>query len=104
MTIEELWKLFPIFLVEHREKWKDDYKEIESELQKLLSDCSSHRINHIGSTAISGIWAKNIVDVLIEIPMSEDLNKVAEIMKQNGFTLIISKKTSHPGHQIMISS
>ena len=88
MTMEELWELFPIFLVEHREHWKDDYKEIESELQKLLSDCNSPRINHIGSTAISGIWAKNIVDVLVEIPMSEDIEKVAEIMKQNGFIIM----------------
>ena len=33
MTIEEQWELFPIFLVEHREQWKDDYQKIESELQ-----------------------------------------------------------------------
>lgn len=73
MTIEELWELFPIFPVEPREEWKGDYEEIESELQKLLSDCHTPRINHIGSTAISGIWAKNIVDVLVEIPMSEKI-------------------------------
>lgn len=88
MTIEDLWELFPIFLVAHREKWNDDYKEIESELQKLLSDCNSPRINHIGSTAISGIWAKNIVDVLVEITMSEDIENVTEIMKQNGFIIM----------------
>lgn len=88
MTMEELWELFPIFLVAHREEWKDDYREIECELQKLLSDCSSPRINHIGSTAISGIWAKNIVDVLAEIPMGEDIDHVAKILKQNGFVVM----------------
>ncbi len=88
MTMEELWELFPIFLVEHREHWKDDYKEIESELQKLLSDCSPSGINHIGSTAIPGIWAKNIIDVLVEIPMSENIDNAAEIMKQNGFIIM----------------
>ena len=92
MTNEELWELFPIFLVEHREKWKDDYEEIESELEKLLSDHSSLRINHIGSTAISGIWAKNIVDVLIEIPVSEDMDHAAETLKRNG-CLIMSANT-----------
>ena len=88
MTIEELWELFPIFLVEHREKWNDDYKEIETELRKLLSNCVLSRISHIGSTAISGIWAKNIVDVLIEIPKSEDIKDVAETLKQNGFIIM----------------
>ena len=83
MTIEELWKLFPIFLVEHHENWNDDYKEIESELQELLSYCGPSRISHIGSTAISGIWAKNIVDVLVEIPASENIETAAERLHQN---------------------
>ena len=28
MTLEELWKLFPILLVQHDDKWKDYYEEI----------------------------------------------------------------------------
>ena len=35
MTLEELWKLFPIFLVQHDDKWKDYYKEIESSMGSL---------------------------------------------------------------------
>ena len=92
MTTEELWELFPIFLVEHREQWKDDYKEIESELQKLLSDHCPSRISHIGSTAIPGIWAKNIVDVLVEIPVSGNIENAAETMKRNGFLIMSSDR------------
>ena len=88
MSIEELWELFPIFLVEHREQWNDDYKEVESELQQLLSDCSSLRISHIGSTAISDIWAKNIIDVLVEIPMNGNIDNAADILNRNGFTVM----------------
>lgn len=67
MTLEELWELFPIFLVQHDDKWKDYYKEIEVSIIDLLSDYPIERISHIGSTAIQGIWAKNIVDVMVEI-------------------------------------
>ena len=67
MTLEELWELFPIFLIEHNEKWKEYYVEIESFLQDILADYQVVRINHIGSTAAKGIWAKDIVDVLLEI-------------------------------------
>ena len=45
MTLEELWELFPIFLVEHTDKWADDYKEIEILLQDLFASCPIHRIS-----------------------------------------------------------
>ena len=44
------------------------------------------RISHIGSTAIQNIWAKNIVDVMVEIPHSSDMEEMAHILEQNGFT------------------
>ena len=37
MTLEELWELFPIFLVAPREAWKEDFREIEAELKTLRS-------------------------------------------------------------------
>ena len=58
MTLEELWELFPIFLVAHDDRWKDCYNEIEKTLTVLLADQPVVRISHIGSTAIQGIWAK----------------------------------------------
>ena len=85
MTLEELWELFPIFLVQHDDKWKDDYRKMEVLIQDLLSDCPVERISHIGSTAIQGIWAKDIVDVMVEIAETADMEEVAHVMEQNGF-------------------
>lgn len=85
MTLEELWELFPIFLIEHNEKWKEYYVEIESFLQDILADYQVVRINHIGSTAVKGIWAKDIVDVLLEIGANEDIEKVAGTLEKNSF-------------------
>ena len=76
MTLEELWELFPIFLVEHDDRWKDFFDEVEKTLTRILSEQPVERISHIGSTAIQGIWAKNIVDVMIEIPQSTDMKDV----------------------------
>ena len=73
MTLEELWELFPIFLVEHDDKWLGQYEEIEGRLAELLSGCAVGRISHIGSTAVDGILAKDIVDVLVELPSQSDL-------------------------------
>ena len=88
MTLEELWELFPIFLVEHDDRWEVYYDEIEKELTGLLSDQHAVRISHIGSTAVQDIWAKNIVDVMVEIPENNSMKDVARILEQNGFTIM----------------
>ena len=36
MTLEELWQLFPIFLTEHQECWKEWYFEEEVLLRSIL--------------------------------------------------------------------
>ena len=85
MSLEELWKLFPIFLIKHSDNWQFYYNEIESLIKDILSDYPVDRITHIGSTAIKNIWSKNIIDVMIEISKSIDMRKIARIMEQNGF-------------------
>lgn len=85
MSLEELWELFPIFLVAPNDKWHVFYGEMESFLKIILSECSIERISHIGSTAITGIWAKNIVDVLIEVSEGSDIWSTAKVMEKNGF-------------------
>ena len=91
MTLEELWRLFPIFLVAHDDRWKDSFNEIEKTLTALLSDQPVVRISHIGSTAVQGIWAKNIIDVMIEIPQNADMKDIAQILEQNGFIIMSSE-------------
>ena len=85
MSLEELWELFPIFLVAHSDKWKLYYDEIEILLKNCLSKCPIERISHIGSTSIAGIWAKNIVDILIEVSKNSDIEDTAQVIEMNGF-------------------
>ena len=92
MTLEELWELFPIFLVEHDDRWKDFFDEVEKTLTRILSEQPVERISHIGSTAIHGIWAKNIVDVMVEIPQSADMKNIAQILEQNGFIVMSAEE------------
>ena len=90
MTLEELWKLFPIFLVEPSNKWASSYNKIEAILKETLSEYPVERISHIGSTAIHGIWAKDIVDVLIEISVNSDMEMTAKMIEENGFIRMTS--------------
>lgn len=85
MTLEELWELFPISLVQPMEQWSEYYAEMEDFLCNLLSDFQIQRISHIGSTAIKGIWAKNIIDILIETAPGENMETIAAVIERNGF-------------------
>ncbi len=85
MTREELWELFPIFLTEHKDCWIEYYKEMEERLHSGLSGIQLVRISHIGSTAIRNIWAKDIVDILVEVARSENLETAAKSIEKMGF-------------------
>lgn len=55
LSREELWELFPIFLVKPDDKWAVYYEEIEAFLKTILHEHPVERISHIGSTAVAGI-------------------------------------------------
>lgn len=67
MTLEELWALFPIFLTEHKREWAGWFDEEKGRLQSVLPADEIVSVSHIGSTAVSTIWAKPIIDILIEV-------------------------------------
>ena len=83
MTLEELWRLFPVILTEYKDCWEEFYAEQAVELEKLLP--KGTKINHIGSTAIKGIRAKPIVDILVEVGETVNLSEVGEILQGNGW-------------------
>ena len=83
MSLEELWQLFPILLTEHQSCWKQWHLEEESSLKNILPP--EARIHHIGSTAIPAIWAKPIIDILVEIPREKDLLVYKQLIVDNGY-------------------
>lgn len=83
MSLEELWQLFPIFLTEHKECWNDWYAEEEVLLKSLFNQTA--RISHIGSTAIRTIWAKPIIDILVEVPKGCNLSNAKDLLVDNGY-------------------
>ncbi len=86
MTLEELWALFPIFLTAHKDCWAENYREMEAYLRAGLHGIPIVRISHIGSTAIRNIWAKDIVDILLEVAPGENLAAIAKAIEKIGFT------------------
>lgn len=88
MSLQELWALFPIYLEKPNPLWKGWYLEEEKRLLPFLPASSIKRISHIGSTAIGTIWAKPIVDILLETVSSNDFPIVERILMGHGYRAI----------------
>ncbi len=52
------------------------------------------RINHIGSTAVEGLIAKPIVDILLEVDYNTDINNLKLRLENSGWTKQARKEFS----------
>ena len=92
MTLEELWALFPIVLMPHDGTWKEAFQAEKERLVRLFGSVAIV-ISHIGSTAIPDIYAKPIVDILVEFSNGVSLKKAAELLAANGYLIMSETET-----------
>ncbi len=87
MTIAELGKLFPIIITDYSDKWSDLYKEEAILITNSFSQTEIIRIDHIGSTAISGLKAKPTIDILFQVSEQIDILKLKDKFKTLGYLI-----------------
>ncbi|WMI80027.1 GrpB family protein [Anaerotignum sp. MB30-C6] len=92
MSIEELWRLFPIILTNHKDEWIEWYNIEHSILCNILDQEEVSRISHMGSTAISGIRAKPTVDILVELQKNSDMKEVKNKLLLHGYICMSEEK------------
>ena len=71
-------------VVSYNPNWKDMYKEESEKIKNILSDIIIN-IHHIGSTAIPGIKAKPVIDILVEVKDIEGVDQYNHKMKELGY-------------------
>lgn len=85
MTLEELWQLFPIRLEPHKQCYSTWYEQEARVLKELLGRENVVRMNHIGSTAVEGLTAKAIIDILMEIATEVDELWLRQQLQKNNW-------------------
>ena len=55
-----------IVICNYNPKWADEFESIKSSLEKILGDLAL-RIDHIGSTSVPGLGAKDVIDIQITV-------------------------------------
>ena len=68
---EELGKKFPIIVVPYDPRWIEQYEEEASFLRYEFGSDVIVRIEHFGSTAVPGLAAKPVIDLLVEVTSFE---------------------------------
>ena len=56
-----------IEVVEHRSSWQEEFQAHVAQLQSQLAGHVT-RIDHIGSTSVPGLAAKDVLDIQIAVP------------------------------------
>ena len=98
MTNEERWQLFPIILTEHDPVWKERYRKEESLLKSILN-VDILRIDHIGSTAVTGLIAKPTIDILMQIKDDADVIDLKDSIESLGY--LYSEQPDNPPPHMM---
>lgn len=70
---------------DYNPQWIDKFNAEKETIASALTDIASS-IDHIGSTSVPGLGAKNIIDILIGIRSEEDMEKTIEPMMNAGYT------------------
>ncbi|MGN7477781.1 GrpB family protein [Solibacillus silvestris] len=63
-----------VVIVPYDKRWKDEFIRIRAEIM-ACANLDASQIEHIGSTAIEGIYAKPVIDILIGVADVRSLEK-----------------------------
>ena len=73
-----------VIVVPYNEQWQNAFEIISSELAAVLGELALS-IEHVGSTSVSGLWAKPIIDIDVVIRDNAVLPAVIEKLETIGY-------------------
>ena len=74
----------PVSVVPHDAAWRQKFAIEADEIRRALGR-NVLAVHHIGSTAVPGILAKPIVDILVDVSRIEGVDEQTERMDELGF-------------------
>jgi GrpB-like predicted nucleotidyltransferase (UPF0157 family) len=75
----------PVDVVEYDPTWQQSFADQRDRLTILLSGWLAAPVEHVGSTAVPGLAAKPIVDVLAPITSLVDAHRAVPLLEEDGW-------------------
>jgi GrpB-like predicted nucleotidyltransferase (UPF0157 family) len=76
----------PIEIVPYRPEWVEEFRAHAARLREGLDDVAL-RIDHIGSTAVPGLPAKDVIDIQVTVTSLAPIEPIREGLARAGFVL-----------------
>src|SRR5262245_57552680 len=73
-------------IVAYRPVWAEEFRQIAADLERALGPLQL-RIDHIGSTSVPGLAAKDIIDVQVTVPALGPLAPLESAFQLAGYTV-----------------
>jgi GrpB-like predicted nucleotidyltransferase (UPF0157 family) len=83
-----------IVIEDYDPAWTARFEQVDAALRQALP--AARRIEHFGSTAVPGLGAKGIVDVLVTVDDADDEAAYATALERAGFAI----RLRQPGHRM----
>lgn len=74
----------PVVIVPYKEEWPVAFQNMGERLRTVLSTCAL-RIDHIGSTSVPGLGAKDVIDIQVTVQSLDDMDTFRSRMYDQGF-------------------
>jgi GrpB-like predicted nucleotidyltransferase (UPF0157 family) len=75
-----------VAVVPYDPQWLESFRAEKDHLLACLPTDLVRRVEHFGSTAVPGLWAKPIIDILVEVTdLSETRARIAPILEAQGY-------------------
>jgi GrpB-like predicted nucleotidyltransferase (UPF0157 family) len=84
-----------IVIEDYDPAWVARFAQVHAALQDALGP-TAHRIEHFGSTAVPGLAAKGIVDVMVTVDDADDEENYGPRLERAGFAI----RVRQPGHRM----
>lgn len=87
-----------VSIVDYDPRWPDRFADRAAELRRVLGD-RARRIEHVGSTAVPGLGAKAVIDILVSVDDPDDEPVYLPDLEAAGYDL----RVREPGHRCLRS-
>ncbi|MDR3612087.1 MAG: GrpB family protein [Candidatus Obscuribacterales bacterium] len=83
-----------INIVPHSKSWKLDFQNLAAIIRNLVGP-TARRIDHIGSTAVEDLCAKDRIDIQITVASAEDFADIKDKLESGGFARASENSFDH---------
>src|SRR5581483_9044278 len=70
--------------VPYKDTWPREFEELRATIARAVGDLAL-RIDHIGSTSVPGMSAKDVIDIQITVTSLDDADELAQRTERLGF-------------------